>query len=77
MLPDNCKIRKQDHSFFCLDFSVHYKYYQEAIKWLSKYPDKTEVIKTIANCYSKIGDILSEEADYKGALANYNAAPNM
>ncbi|MCC8419162.1 MAG: hypothetical protein LN590_06475 [Rickettsia endosymbiont of Glossina mortisans submortisans] len=50
------------------------QYYQEAIKWLSKYPDKTEVIKTIASCYSKIGDILSEEADYKGALANYNAA---
>lgn len=50
------------------------QYYQEAIKWLSKYPDKTEVIKTIASCYSKIGDILSEEEDYKGALANYNAA---
>ncbi|MFQ3886517.1 MAG: hypothetical protein AB8U88_02145 [Rickettsia conorii subsp. raoultii] len=30
--------------------------------------------QTIANCYSKIGDILSEEEDYNGALANYNAA---
>ncbi|ARD87620.1 hypothetical protein A3305_03910 [Rickettsia amblyommatis] len=30
--------------------------------------------QTIASCYSKIGDILSEEEDYNGVLANYNAA---
>ncbi|KDO03049.1 hypothetical protein [Rickettsia tamurae] len=49
------------------------QYYKEAIEWLNKYPDKAEVIKTIASCYSKTGDILSEEEDYKRALANYNA----
>lgn len=50
------------------------QYYKEAIEWLNKYSDKAEVTQTIANCYSKIGDILSEEEDYNGALANYNAA---
>ncbi|ABV74597.1 hypothetical protein A1C_01395 [Rickettsia akari str. Hartford] len=50
------------------------QYYQEAIKCLSKYPDKTVVMQTITSCHSKIGDILSEESDYNGALANYNAA---
>lgn len=50
------------------------QYYKEAIKWLNKYSDKTEITKTIATCYSQIGDILSEEGNYKKALANYNAA---
>ncbi|WP_341787036.1 hypothetical protein [Rickettsia endosymbiont of Cantharis rufa] len=50
------------------------KYYKEALDWLNKYdkPHPAEITKTKAVCYSKIGDILSEEGNYKNALANYH-----
>nr|WP_016926018.1 hypothetical protein [Rickettsia conorii] len=46
------------------------QYYKEAIecKSVNKYSDKAAVTQTIASCYSKIGDILSEAEDYNEAL---------